>query len=131
MRLYGYRGSETGQAQAMLNFAKRTKFDPFGCDLSAERSARSKIDFANQSQFCEGNQRPGGRQSQFKPNSKPISWRAAPASATLRPSTHALTRVAQDEGAGCVQKENRFILSHDAEHRESKDARRCSSADQG
>jgi hypothetical protein len=61
-------------------------------------------------------------QSQFKPNPKPIWPLACPASAILRPSTQALPRVAQDEADGSWQKEIPFILSHDAEHRESNDA---------
>ncbi|HLJ20467.1 MAG TPA: hypothetical protein VKU84_09725, partial [Stellaceae bacterium] len=89
---------------------------------------REKMKITNQSQFCERNQRswlPAKPiQSQLKAN---FAARSGNFSA-LRPSTHALSRVAQDE-ANCVwQTENLFILSHGATHRESKDARRSSSA---
>jgi predicted secreted protein len=61
--------------------------------------------------------------SQFKANPKPILRLAVLASANMRPSTHALPRAAQDEEDGSWRKEDRLILSHDATHRESKDAR--------
>jgi hypothetical protein len=96
-------------------------------EMSNVTGVHGKMKITKQTQFIQRNQRQGlpGKpiQSQFKANF--LAFR--PAFSALRPSTHALWRVAQDEADGAWQKENRLILSHDAKHRESKDARRSSS----
>jgi hypothetical protein len=120
----------------MLNFAKRTQFDAFGgswhagSPLSNAEGVRvcKKSNLQNEANFLSGIKEPASRQSQFKANPKPISRFEIAASRAVRPSTHALPRVAQDEDRGFWPKEYRLILSHDAKHRESKDARHRATA---
>jgi hypothetical protein len=119
----------------MLNSAKRTQFDAFGgwqhafLPLSNASSVRlrKKLNLQIKANFLSGIKAPTSRQSQFKANPKPISRFEPAASPAVRPSAHALPRVAQDEVDGAWQKEKRLILSRDAKHRESKDAGRLSS----